>query len=420
MIANNSRFTPNGVRGKPSPIRPKSGIMSLDLEIADAIARQEQLTPTMGSFPLPPEDGLMAAGDESVDEDSIKETPPRSNSARHRRQGSSEPRPLGEVMDEADEFDRRSAGSPSLRHVRGRLEEEDSWEREDRSPRESYVDAVTEHFPAEDHDAVNGIGAPPIPPRAHPTLIGNAIDPAVAADGKLDGGGVGGTASPRIREEGLEHISEEGTTTSSESDAPIGLAITTNGTNGFGNGMAAKHAIQGTHTPDTYEAVGEDESPRSPVRKAHKRVSSRSLNGSAKKQQMQPISEQHDDATQSAQHEDEHVSPKGTTNAPDFLSLESSSADESQAPTEVQHTPSELQPQIGGLVYENLRNKSGENLASIRPSDEFMRTLSLSQHEAPPPKPDRPGNAIAHRRQDSELVSGRRAGAGWSRSAIRW
>ncbi|KAK3060436.1 diacylglycerol O-acyltransferase 1, partial [Teratosphaeriaceae sp. CCFEE 6253] len=106
----------------------------------------------------------MAAGDESVDEDSIKETPPRSNSARHRRQGSSEPRPLGEVMDEADEFDRRSAGSPSLRHVRGRLEEEDSWEREDKSPRESYVDAVTEHFPAEDHDPVNGIGAPPIPP----------------------------------------------------------------------------------------------------------------------------------------------------------------------------------------------------------------------------------------------------------------
>ncbi|KAK3068540.1 hypothetical protein LTR53_013817, partial [Teratosphaeriaceae sp. CCFEE 6253] len=63
MIANNSRFTPNGVRGTPSPIRPKSGIMSLDLEIADAIARQEQLTPTIGSFPLPPEDGLMAAGD---------------------------------------------------------------------------------------------------------------------------------------------------------------------------------------------------------------------------------------------------------------------------------------------------------------------------------------------------------------------
>ncbi|KAK3062711.1 diacylglycerol O-acyltransferase 1, partial [Teratosphaeriaceae sp. CCFEE 6253] len=163
-----------------------------------------------------------------------------------------------------------------------------------------------------------------------------------------------------------------------------------------------------------------DESPRSPVRKAHKRVSSRSLNGSAKKQQMQPISEQHDEPTQPAQHEDEHVSPKGTTTLPGFLSLESSSADESQAPTEVQQPSSELQPHVGGLVYENLRNKSGENLASIRPSDEFMRTLSLSQHEAPPPKPDRPGNAITHRRGDSELVSGRRAGAGWSRSAIRW
>ncbi|TKA71135.1 hypothetical protein B0A55_08217 [Friedmanniomyces simplex] len=436
MIANSKRFTPpslRNVRGKASPIRPKSGIMSLDLEVADAIQRQEQVgsprTPAMI-----PEDSLMAAGDESIDEDAIKESPPRgpnrngSGRSRHSQQ-SSEPRPLGEVMDEVEEAERRAgAGSPSLRHVRGRLEEKNSWEGE----------RDKEHLPAEGGNNLVGGGdggdgvPPPIPARAHPTLIGNVIDPKVASDGQMcDGGGVGGMSEDRLKQEGLEHISEEGTTPPpSEANAPMtptpALGIMTNGN---GNGVVAKHAIHGTRTPETYEAVGEDESPRSPIRKAHKRVSSRSLNGSAKKQHVQSPSQsepqtaqvQSAESQQSSQdaRQDDELSPK-STKAPAFLSLDNSSADEAQKQRpEMQTRESKAEP--GQLIYENLRNKSGENLASIKPDNDYGLNLSLAQRETKPPAmPERPTNTSSHKRENSELVSGRRAGAGWSRSAIRW
>ncbi|KAK3642769.1 diacylglycerol O-acyltransferase 1 [Elasticomyces elasticus] len=571
MIANSKRFTPPslraGSRGKNSPIRPKSGIMSLDLEVADAIARQDNVgspkTPRFNSAEYEVHD------DESVDEDAIKESPPRppkrniSGSVHSRH--SSEPRPLGEVMDDFEAEERRNggAGSPSLRHTKGRLESKGSWEKDGTGKEESYADVVKEGTPGEGNVVASGNGAPPIPVRSHPTLMGNRLDPSIGADGRMGGGGggVGGMGEERIREEGLEHISEEGTVSSERSgsnkeiesnvdgvaageglfgngngstadgppripsfapapaldlstntdtnrngsfnaenasnkeadlhsddstaaaaptngdasdstpgptsnddstgshtaDAPSTLSrgplgIMTNG-NGNGNGIVAKHAIQGTRTPETYEAVGADESPRSPVRKAHKRVSSRSLNGSAKKQMVDaPSSEEHDtDATESKDtpqptqptHNDgipkidellESISPKSTSipKIPAFLSLDGSSSDEARTEEKRPHFATrESKAAPGDLVMENLRNRSGENLASIKPWDAtYQSNLALAEREFTGPvtstsadednAPALPERKAGHKRDNSELVSGRRAGAGWGKSAIRW
>ncbi|KAK3641022.1 diacylglycerol O-acyltransferase 1 [Elasticomyces elasticus] len=511
--------------------------------------------------------------DESVDEDAIKESPPRAvkrniSGSLHSRH-SSEPRPLGEVMDDFEAEERRNggAGSPSLRHVKGRLEAKHSWER-DGGERDAEV--VKEHPPAE-----GNVVAPPIPVRSHPTLMGNRLDPGVGADGRMGGGGggVGGMGEERIREEGLEHISEEGTSASERSasntnkevekgvdgvaagssdglteglfgngngsaidgppripsfapapaldlstntdtndnatyaeiasnkevelhnddgtaaaptngdSAPATLSddqtpnppsnnttsnngtpstpsrgplgITTNGTthsngngngNSNGNGIMAKHAIQGTRTPETYEAVGADESPRSPVRKAHKRVSSRSLNGSAKKQMVDaPSSEEQetksspsDGAKKDAPKNEgipkidellEEISPKSMS-IPAFLSLDGSSSDEARTEERPQFATRESKAAPGQLVMENLRNRSGENLASIKPYDStYQSNLALAEREftGPPPTstdndnaPTLPDRKAGHKRDNSNLVSGRRAGAGWGRSAIRW
>ncbi|KAK5720280.1 diacylglycerol O-acyltransferase 1 [Elasticomyces elasticus] len=573
MIANSKRFTPPslraGSRGKNSPIRPKSGIMSLDLEVADAIARQENTgspkEPRFNSAEYEVHD------DESVDEDAIKESPPRppkrniSGSVHSRH--SSEPRPLGEVMDDFEAEERRNggAGSPSLRHTKGRLESKGSWEKDGTGKEESYADVVKEGTPGE-----GNVVAPPIPASSHPTLMGNRLDPGVGADGRMGGGGggVGGMGEERIREEGLEHISEEGTVSSERSaenankeiesnldgvaageglfgngngsatdgppripsfaptpaldlstnkvangnatyaevasdkevelhnddstaaaptngDAsdsapdpttdngnanppsadvspsnppftpsrgPLGITTngaTTNNSNSNGNGIVAKHAIQGTRTPETYEAVGADESPRSPVRKAHKRVSSRSLSGSAKKQMVDaPSSEEHDtnatpskDTSQPTQKNDipkideflESISPKSTSTPkiPAFLSLDGSSSDEARTEGRPHFASRESKAAPGDLVMENLRNRSGENLASIKPYDAtYQSNLALAEREFTGPvtstsadednAPALPDRKAGHKRDNSELVSGRRAGAGWGRSAIRW
>jgi 2-acylglycerol O-acyltransferase 2 len=347
MIHNGDRFRPPTLRvartrprdpNAPIAIRPKSGIMSLNPEPADPQVRS--------SLDLPPktyadaaEDGLENAGDGPIDEDAIKESPPRAK--RHSRQ-TSEPRPLGEVMDEVEQVEKQRAGSPTLRHIRGRLEEKDSWEKDGHSHvdnGETYADAVKDHAPAKDNAILNGNG---VPPAEFPGLV-------IATNGaKMNGPG------------------EQAT----------------------GSATAAKRAINGgTVTPETYEyeAVGQDGSPRSPVRTAHKRVSSRSLNGTAKKQQSQ----------------DENLSPRSRS----IVSLDEETAEE------------------GELVYENIQNKSGTNLASIKPSADYA--LSLAQREDKPPSSEPPKGtatsaATARERRNSAFTSGRRAGAGWSTSAIRW
>jgi len=314
MIHNTQPFIPPTLHLVNSPIRPKSPIMSLNTEPVDAVARQGvDLIPQSYAEAADPESETDIERDieVAVDEQAIKETPPR---VRHTRQ-SSEPRPLGEVIDESE----ARVGSPSLRHPKGRIEE--------RNSRESWADVVKERSPAKDNAVVSGNGVPPT----------SLILPA--------------------------------------------------------NGVASERS--GNKTPETLEGTGEAESPRSPTRRAHKRVSSRSLNGSLPKE------------------------------------LEASKPDSSSAGLRLVESTNEGGAQHGQLVYENFRNKSGENLASIKPdlnfylgmqqcedkltSDTFI-SVPESQWSSETVQPPRKLKV----RHNSELVSGRQAGAGWAKSAIRW
>ncbi|KAK4949621.1 diacylglycerol O-acyltransferase 1 [Elasticomyces elasticus] len=105
-----------------------------------------------------------------------------------------------------------------------------------------------------------------------------------------------------------------------------------------------------------------DASPRSPTRGIHRRISSRPLNGHEK----------------------------------DMSSAEARVSENSDSPN---------------LVYEQFQNKEGEHLTSVTPADGYKDPQQQDQAET-----------NKHERTPSrdELVSGRRAGTGWDRSAIRW
>ncbi|KAK5122397.1 hypothetical protein LTR85_003981 [Meristemomyces frigidus] len=319
--------------------------MSLNFEPADPSERSENGLPAK-SYADAAEEALTGRNGNGngtvsqIDEDSIKESPPRPNHQRN----TSEPRPLGEMMDEEEA--RSSPGSPSLslRHPRGRLE--------NKASRESYLGVVTDHEPAAENSVVNGTGVPLMP-----------------LDMMPNGGGV-------------KH---------------------TNGDKTKGD------RTNGDRTPETLEGRGEDESPRSPIRKAHKRVSSRSLNGTATKQAYAQAQAQQQEQEQRPE---QGASPK----------QESSPKQQEQAPVDeqVDRSTDERNAKPGQLVYENLRNKSGENLASIKP----LQDLTMQQREDIPQQDTSSSDEKPRSRDDSSnnsaLVSGRHAGAGWSQSAIHW
>ncbi|GAB7349543.1 hypothetical protein MBLNU459_g0244t1 [Dothideomycetes sp. NU459] len=124
---------------------------------------------------------------------------------------------------------------------------------------------------------------------------------------------------------------------------------------------AAAEGTNGTHPKfdmhddaEQYTGAGMDESPRSPIRKPHKRTPSRSTPNGQKK----------DDS------------------------------DGSQRK----------------LVYEEVSSKDGEQLTSVKPQDNFDTEPPVEEKSPQEQKP----------LTKEELVSGRRAGAGWERSAIHW
>lgn len=273
--------------------------MSLNAEPADPVERQENGLPPK-SFAEAAEEAL-EADEPPINEDAIKESPPRPTHARN----TSEPRPLGEVIDDMERTP--SPGSPALRHPKGRLENKST---SGSGSQESYAGVVA------------------------------------SANGELPNGDGHGMPLPNLRN-GIRHVN-------------------------------------GNKTPEQLEGAGEDDTPRSPTRRAHKRVSSRNLqltNGNATKS--------------------EKEQEQGLDGAIDKLEKEK-----------------KLEP--GQVMYENLRNKSGENLASIVPDKDYE--LSLQQREDKPPTSEPPKELDAGRSasEKSDLVSGRRAGAGWSQSAIRW
>lgn len=122
------------------------------------------------------------------------------------------------------------------------------------------------------------------------------------------------------------------------------------------NGAHLKHDLDGIHDLDgrgeQYTGEGMAESPRSPTRKPHRRVSSKSMNGTT-------------------------------------------SRDVSDG----------LQPK---LVQEKFEGKDGDTLTSVKPPNGYEENLKLDKKERPQ----------KHKRAPSEnLVSGRKAGAGWEKSA---
>lgn len=272
--------------------------MALNPEPADPVERQEQDLPPKSYADALEEDfddttaTSSNAGSTLIDEDAIKESPPRISHALK----SSEPRPLGEIMDEEEGLSPLLTSSPPLRHPKGRLEEKGS--------RENYAEALKDGLPQlNGHSLVNGV------------------------------------------------------------------------THG-----------RGDRTPDTFDGVGEDDAPRSPsFRKTHRRMSSnKSLDSSSatKKEEGSPL-----------------LSPKNTG-----VEIESAA----------KGVDGEEKP-----IYENVTNGSGENLTAIMPGAGYFTALEQRANKAattePPPEVD--GRLL---RNPTDLVSGRRAGAGWGRSAIRW
>ena len=306
MIVNHRPLTPPPEPSQriPAPSSPKTvRIMALNPEPADRTERKENQLPPRSYADAIVGDESHATngeteGDEGaiIDEDAIKESPPRPR-------GDSEPRPLGEVIDEAGEPSSPGlTSSPTLRHPKGRLEEKDS--------RESYADAVKR----EPSPGVNG--------------------------------------------------------------------SRTNGVNGV------KH-IDGDKTPETFDGMGEDDAPRSPtVRSSHKRRSCKNLRGSAHNK---------------------------TSSESTLASSETGGTGLSPSQSGLLADPAEHNQD---LQYEISRNKSGENLASLKPGSGYY--LSFAQREdkaaSSEPRPQTDGRDG----RNSELVSGRTAGAGWHRSAIRW
>ena len=356
MIINGQRFTPprtpsSNLQRKPVPGSPTSGMdlslvpdTDLNPEPADPETRQDYGLPAKSYADATEQPFEQQQKDSVIDEDSIKESPPRS---KHQRQ-ESEPRPYGEVMDQLDGGDRtgspNGSRSPSLRHTRGRIEDRSSFE--NGSPElESFAQTVKELSP--------------------PATNGNAV----VSSGIPPTNGMSGDKTPESYAKTVEE----------HPPATDGNAIVS-------GGVPPTNGMSGDKTPETFEGAGSDSSPRSPVRKAHKRLSSRSLNESANFSL--PLKRESQPELQHKQRQEQDGVP-------------------------------EREGEPGGLVYENFENKSGENLASIKPFDDYHSSTEqreIKQATGEPPK-DRPAQ---RQRQNSELVSGRRAGAGWQRSAIRW
>jgi 2-acylglycerol O-acyltransferase 2 len=496
-------------RRKVIPINPRgyvSPAMALNNEPADPAVRESQhLAPK--SYADAAEEALAHDdGNDVFDEATIKETPPPTSRMAHNH---SEPRPLGEMIDE-DEM-ALPPNSPTLRHVVGRLEKpgsNGSGSRPDSikgvSPSRSSSKSVKGHSPNPSHGSPIAIKtASPTPPRIDNFLakghndhdLSKGVDtPAVEkANGLSYAGAVkeaeptaphvaeqNGTRSedvareveapapsdtnaqnglsyagavkdveptaPHVDEQNghrLDDVPEEANSSDtvdapsqnghSEVDADASKKGETAPESKEQNGHTEADAIkeprpstpankdtQDDHSyadavkdveptsphvdeqngnatsngvaeeaPTSYSGVGRDDTPRSPTpKKAHKRVSSKSLKNAAKKQAEQQSSE----GVMSYQREWQQ-------------GVQSSASPETAAG-------------LGVVFEEKYRSKSGLNLTTVD-ADTALEKASLSSR-ANKDITTEPQATPRHERKSSELVSGRRAGAGWATSAIRW
>lgn len=428
-------------RRKVVPINPPGyvspAMAALNDEPADPAVRESQhLAPK--SYADAADEALQHESDDVFDEAAIKETPPPKSMLRNH----SEPRPLGEVIDE-DEMS-LPPGSPTLRHVSGRLEktgsnghsyagavkdveptaphaDEQNGHRQDDAIKEtestaapvpdtqngsSYASAVKEAEPTAPHvDEQNGS-------RSEDTTKENkssATSDAATQNGTSYAEAVkeAEPTSPHVHEQ--NGLSDDNATKESQSTA----SPDTNAQNGHSYADAVKdeeptspHVDEQNGTPvnanvaavkeegatTSYSGVGSDDTPRSPThKKAHKRVSSRSLNGTAKKQAQ---SSSNDGVMEYQRQWQQGVHSSSSSSSPDIASG------------------------MGIVFEEKYRSKSGQNLASVEPGND-LNSISLASR-ADKEITTEPNAVPTHQRKSSELVSGRQAGAGWATSAIRW
>ena len=113
--------------------------------------------------------------------------------------------------------------------------------------------------------------------------------------------------------------------------------------------------------PESYDGVGVDEAPRSPVWRVNKRHSWRSPNGTPKKESFGSL-------------------PNGKK--------EAQTKDKAEE---------------GELVYENVYNKSGENLATLAPPDGYYTSLAQRANKQATTEP--PANVDGRQRRNSENKS---------------
>ena len=78
----------------------------------------------------------------------------------------------------------------------------------------------------------------------------------------------------------------------------------------------------------------------------------------------------------------------------------------------------EMRADIDKVFYENQVDDVGNNLISVEPSTDYRKQLEHGQDTAPPEKKKSQTTDVAKKQSGkSHLASGRRAGAGWQRSA---
>lgn len=246
------------------------------------------------------------------------------------------------------------------------------------APEEDPIDADTSIF---DESAIKETPPRPRSSRSasgEPRAFGEVLDEALPSPGSPS------LRHPKGRLEAKSNRDSYASATKENSPAPYALP------NGDGRGLPVKETVRnciiGTNSTretsrDTFDGAGEDEAPRSPTRRSHKRGSSRRLNVD------RPASSHSQSEMMDIQ--DEQTESNGKVLPP---------------------TP----PPENTTSIDLIRNKSGENLASIKRSEDDQ--LRMQQLENKPESVQRP----TRDRSDSELTSGRRAGEGWAKSAIRW
>lgn len=363
--------------------------------------------------------------DNVIDEDAIKESPTISD---HQRQ-TSRPRPLGEAMDE-DERSNESA-SPSLRHPKGRLEEKEV--------RESYADTVKEHEAASENEIVQGNGVPPAalsamangtPTQQRKSTNGHKTPEAYEGQGEDE---TARSPTRKTHTRGSSRQQAKSTTmkqaeraepaqqadTPAQDKAKEQKAPSITGADGNADAQSAEPSRQQARSTTTKQAerakqAQQVDTPAQDQAKEPKATSTTGADGNADALGAEPSSRQQAKSTTTKQAKRAKPAQQADTpnqdkpkeqKAPSITGVDGNAEAESAEP--------------GQLIYENLTNKSGENLATIKPFDDYR--LSLQQRENKPSYQEPPRQAFKARgRSDSELVSGRRAGAGWSQSAIRW